>query len=153
MSASKCERCGFTDWVIATQCKQCGAQLDSEDAAPGLCAVTNSAGRKSFSKFGAALSSLYLLIVILIVSQSFTCGRVGGDRWPAISYCLLLTLTICSFPWPFILGFVLNLFGITPTLDYDFLVFPVLILGVAANVLLLYKFGKAVSRGVGGGHR
>jgi hypothetical protein len=29
MSGSRCERCGFIDWVVAVQCKQCGAPLVS----------------------------------------------------------------------------------------------------------------------------
>lgn len=148
MNGSRCERCGFTDWVMATQCKQCGAPLNSEGIEPRRDVVADSSVQKSFSKFGAALSSLYLLIVILIVSGSFTCGRVG-DRWAAISYCLLLTLTVCSFPWPYVLGLLLSLSGISPSPEYDFLVFPYSILGITLNTLLLYKFGKAVSRGAG----
>ena len=30
MSGSRCERCGFIDWVVAVQCKQCGAPLVSD---------------------------------------------------------------------------------------------------------------------------
>jgi hypothetical protein len=151
VSGSKCQRCGFVDWVEGIQCKQCGLYLDGPEGWADI-DDGNRPDPKRLSRFGLALSSLYLLIVGLIVGDSFACGRFGGgERWSAILYCLTLTLTACAFPWPFVLGIILNILHISPGAGFQWVLFPYSIMGIAVNALLLYKFGKQVTKSSAGG--
>lgn len=151
MSGSKCQRCGFVDWIEGIQCKQCGLYLEGPEGSPGINDGNRQPDPNRLSRFGLALSSLYLLIVVLFVGGSFTCGRFGGERWPAILYCLMLTLTACAFPWPFVLGIILNILYISPGAGFDWVLFPYSIMAIAVNALLLYKFGKEVTKSSAGG--
>ena len=146
MGGSKCPRCGFIDWVEAVQCKQCGLSLSGPDYKTAPDEGTRQPDPKRFSRFGLALSFPYLLIVALIVGSSFTCGRFGGDRWPAILYCLGFTLTMCSFPWPFLLGVLLRILNVSAGAALDWVILPYSVLGISANAILLYKFGKEVMK-------
>ena len=146
MSGSKCQRCGFVDWVEGVQCKQCGQYLDGLGGSADTHAGNRLPDKKRLSRFGLALSSLYLLIVLPMVGASFSCGRFGGgERWPAIFYCLMLTLTVCAFPWPFVLGIISKIPAIPPGVT-DWLLVPYSLMGIAVNALLLYRFGKEVTK-------
>lgn len=139
------------DWVEGVQCKQCGLYLDGLEGSARIDAGSRQPDQNRLSRFGLGLSSLYLLIVILIVGSSFRCGRFGGERWSAILYCLMLTLTACAFPWPFVLGIILRILSISPGANFDWVLFPYSITGIAVNALLLYRFGKEVTKSSAGG--
>ncbi len=147
MSSSGCERCGFVDWVEAVQCKQCGAYR-IEGEAPGSRLSPSARTLKGKSRVGIALAGIYLLLVALIVGSSFRCGWVNNS-WSPVGYCLLLTLTLCSMPWPFVFGLALNLFsllGVQPSANLDWLFFPLNIGGITLNAWLLYKFGETLDK-------
>ncbi len=150
MSGSKCQRCGFVDWVDSVQCKQCGLYLEEQENSAGADAGNRQRDANRLSRFGLALSSVYLLIVVLMVGGSFTCGRFGGERWPGILYCLTLSLTVCAFPWPFVFAILLKILYISPGVAFDWVFLPYSILGVAVNAFLLYKFGKEVTKSFAG---
>ena len=88
MSSIKCPECGFVTWAGATQCKRCGASLDSahqsSSSSPGHISHTSDpaynkgtvrrAGLKTI-KSGAIVTALYVIfLVIVIIVNSGTSG-------------------------------------------------------------------------------
>jgi hypothetical protein len=142
MNGSKCERCGFVDWVVAIQCKQCGALL-TESNESSLGHANSSAHQKTgSSKLGLTLAAIYLVVVLVIVGNSFRCGAAVDDKWSPVVYCLSLTLTICSLPSSYVVLLISAFLGLSGA----YVLFPSCVLGITINTLFLYKLGKWMNR-------
>jgi hypothetical protein len=86
---------------------------------------------------GIFLAAIYILSVCYVsVGSLITCGN--------IAYCLDIWLSLFVLPWSFLIVAIRDAIGRSETAFW--LTFPLFIIGVVLNVLILYKVGKLVEK-------